>query len=82
MHYHTLGPVPVTLLGDIIMQCEEQGWLVRFVAHGGMMQVQESSIMNINAKPQVMPGFAIVACKEFDEGVTPALPTIISRGVK
>lgn len=82
MNYHTLGPVPVSILGDTIAQLEEQGWLVRFVAHGGMVQVQESAIMKLNAQPTVMPGFAIVACKETVEGEIAILPKIVSRGAQ
>jgi hypothetical protein len=82
MNYHTLGPVPVIILGDVIMQCEEQGWLVRFCAFGGMVPVQESSIMKINAQPQLMPGFVLITCKEYPDGELAILPTIVSRGAQ
>lgn len=76
-HYHTLGPVPVMMLADIIKQCEEQGWTVRFVAFGGHVAVQQSVIQSAaQQNVPTMPGFALVIDKELPEGTLAILPKL------
>lgn len=73
MQYCTIGPIPVPSIVPVMSQTEEHGWESRFLTFAGLIQVP--SKVNI-MKPEVIPSFLLVVCKETIEGVEASVPTI------
>lgn len=60
----TAGPAPINAIVNIISQCEEKGWIARFVVFAGSTPSGKIAMQN-----QVMiPLYTVVVCKVFNEG--------------
>jgi hypothetical protein len=71
--FATIGPVPVQYVAEVLQQVESQEWVVRFVAHSGMILINPGLSLQ---KPEPTPSFMVVACREYESGKEPKPPRI------
>jgi len=71
--YATMGPVPVEYIAEVIQQVESQDWMVRFVAHSGMILLAPGLTLE---KPRPTPSFVIIACMDYESGKEPKPPRV------
>lgn len=66
--YTTIGPVPVMYVADIMVQVEENGGEVAFLASAGFVDLTTfTSPLQID-RPLPVPAFVVVARRSYREG--------------
>lgn len=74
----TLGPLPVSLIGEGVLQIEKQGWTVRWVSFAGMIE-PAVKMLPLNT---ALPAFVCIAEIYVEDGKKAPQPKIDFSNLK